>query len=842
MKFIKDREQWKINENLLQAKKVLKENNIPESDKLFLSLKKELKDNLGYIGWFTKMLVVNKIPSAEINNIINLIKNDKYIIDNLPNNLIEYSKWETLIDDIIQVKFNRNVKRVINELPASIRNTMSKKITDKHKSMFNDLFKHKDKSNFLRKVSRYHDYKSFISALNIFLSASGNSYAKIIQQIKVSGAKLIHDDESEDIIICEVNYEQIKKLGGDTSWCIVPSKNTFNSYVKDGNKQFIIFLTDITGNYSKIGTTIGFKVHNIHLKDDQYLPLKDLSNILSKRKFNIEDLYLTKEDFLKNNDINTISVKFLIDTVGFTKEFILDNKKSYQDTDLSYFTDSEKEKYNLNRNISIKTYHDFKTEFSDKINASSLISNIHRIRFKIDMHNLTELNPSPRQLDELIPILYKETVSEVDRIKSYINKPIELLKNLWKFFSCKKISKRYNGDYDIEDSRNVNFAIYALSICSVYPQNVDEKELFKINISIGLYISDITKLLKHLKMNGFLLNDPELIMHMFHNIVHKSSISSTPAENWLEVLDSFPIIKDSISSIIEKAIGVTRFYSSDLEIIKKYYPEWYDKANESSEMISQYQDFSRIKPYANYQNSETYVQTTLRQKKFTLNEWFNDIYIKYFGEGVLKKYKFVNSKEIAFIVLILFKLNRMNEFSEFTNIKWYSWGKNSLDYLVRMCFGIAQPFKSPELILNNDEGEKVLTSLMSIDYKGMDDVAKYFSFSLAYYEKSWGFSNYLKIIEKQRLRTYHYMDSTGTHSKEESEVRIRFMKHIISYLIKNNRLKDCKEVVDTVMSWKMDKVEKKKSLEFIVSSYELDVRGEEMRKWEEYIGKYYKIE
>lgn len=836
MKFIKSKYQWRINENLLHAKKILKDNNIPETDELFLSLKKELKDNLGYMGWFTKMLVVNKISKSEINDIIAIIKNDKYIIDNLPIDLIKYIEWEKLIDDIISVKFNRNVKKIINELTTTIKNTMPKNISNNHKLMFNDIFKHKEKENFIRKISRYQDYKSFISALEIFLNSTTNSYNDILDNIERCGAKLIHSNKSEDIIICQVNYTQLKRLGGDTSWCIVPSKNTFNSYVKDGSKQYIIFLTDINNNYSKIGATIGFKLTHAHLKDDKSISENSLEKLLSKRKYKLKSLYQTKESFLKDNDINVINVNFLIHTVGLSKKFILDNKKAYIDSDLYFFTDSEKKEYNLNRNLKIKSLHDLKKEFPE-LTASDFIENEHRFMFKIDMHELLSINPSPRQLD-LITVLHKDTIDELNLIKKYVNKPIELLENLWRFNKCKSIYKRYDDEYEIRDVKNINFIIYALKYCNIYPNIIDNDDLLKINLPSDLYISNVIGVFKHLELNGFVLDEKQLVKAFSRYV--RGSMMTSDIQNWLKVLEKFPIIRDSILPNVENSIGKNYFYDSELKVIKQYYPELYDDIRESSNIIKQYEDFSRIKPYSNYMDSDTFIKFTLRKENVTFNEYLESIYSKYFGDGLLKKYKFTNKKEICFIIVILLKLNRISELKDFSNIIWLGYD-SGLDYVIRMSFDMVEVFGSPELKLSELEKENLYTTLMSMDFKNMKDIDKYCSFSLIYYLKSWGFNNYIKIVEKQTIRSVTQLGDEGKYIKEENELRMRFMKHILSYLIKKGRHNECKEVVDIVMSWDMGKEERKKSLEYICNSYELDIRGEVKDLWVNYISRYYKL-
>jgi len=90
MRFIKTKAEWRINENLSQARKILKDNSIPETDEKFIFLKNSLKNNSGYLGWFTKMAYVNNVLSSDITQILDLIKSDKYVIDNLPKNLIKY--------------------------------------------------------------------------------------------------------------------------------------------------------------------------------------------------------------------------------------------------------------------------------------------------------------------------------------------------------------------------------------------------------------------------------------------------------------------------------------------------------------------------------------------------------------------------------------------------------------------------------------------------------------------------------------------------------------------------------------------------------------------------------
>jgi len=83
MRFIRNKSEWMLNENLTQARRILRDNNIQETDKTFINLKKRLQNNIGYISWFTKIIFIEKIPYIEVSNILDIIDNDKYIIESI---------------------------------------------------------------------------------------------------------------------------------------------------------------------------------------------------------------------------------------------------------------------------------------------------------------------------------------------------------------------------------------------------------------------------------------------------------------------------------------------------------------------------------------------------------------------------------------------------------------------------------------------------------------------------------------------------------------------------------------------------------------------------------------
>ena len=90
-------------ENLQQAKSILKTNEIPENNKNFLIIKDLLKDNLGYIGWFTKMFFEFGIALDDLKELYRIISSESEIITGLPKPVISYSDWEVLMDAILMI-------------------------------------------------------------------------------------------------------------------------------------------------------------------------------------------------------------------------------------------------------------------------------------------------------------------------------------------------------------------------------------------------------------------------------------------------------------------------------------------------------------------------------------------------------------------------------------------------------------------------------------------------------------------------------------------------------------------------------------------------------------------
>jgi hypothetical protein len=296
MKFLLD---YKIFESVQQAKSILKELKISEEDKDYQTIRNLFKGNEGYVGWFTKMRYKNNIPLTDLNNIVNLIKNYNQLIKALPKNLVQYDTYENLLDDIELTKTKLEVKKCYDEFPATQRKLLDINNTNIIQ-LLKTLYNVKNNSAYFSKVARYKNKQILIDSIKSFIEgntkkADFNDITKKFQNYhKGELLPIILDKDHDLIIIRAISSSVVSTLGRGTSWCITDS-STFKEYVPDNRtSQYMIWLTDmpIWSNYSMIGVTIGPKGYITgHLKDDSYLTISSLIEILSQRGFDAKKLY-----------------------------------------------------------------------------------------------------------------------------------------------------------------------------------------------------------------------------------------------------------------------------------------------------------------------------------------------------------------------------------------------------------------------------------------------------------------------------------------------------------------------------------------------------------------------
>lgn len=278
----------------------------------FNKLKDLLKNNMGYIGKFTEFLMNNNIPFEDLEKLyksLNFLSKSNLSID------ISKMSYEQVLDEIQKKENDLNVRYFINKFPSIQKKLAKQELSDE--SFYNLILKASKKQegieSFISKISRYKDYKSLKTAIELFSKDINNDKENVISLVKkLNDSKIVYD--KNNIVIVEVgSFDDIKKLASDTSWCIL-GETMWKSYTKNRH-QFILYNYNIDefDPKFKIGFTLTKKgdlyaAHDILDKNSK----SELNDILSKNKIEISDIIkIEKIDV----DFNKITSKTLINSL-----------------------------------------------------------------------------------------------------------------------------------------------------------------------------------------------------------------------------------------------------------------------------------------------------------------------------------------------------------------------------------------------------------------------------------------------------------------------------------------------------------------------------------------------
>lgn len=391
-----------LNENVAQANSLLKKLKISESDPDYLKIRKMLKGHDGYVYWFTNLRFSDNQSMEDITNVWNIIKDENGITSFFTKKIVELKSMEDFWDQYEASKLFSIAKKVINQFPARQKAFFNlKDQTDL--DLLIQLGKSKSLPALIKKISSFRDKKTLLEASNRLLTSSfDGKFGELLKLVNNTGADLYVADEENNIIICQVNYEQIKKLGGDTSWCIVRSEGTFNSYA-NGGMQWVVFLVDNFGGndrLSKIGITTNIGYITAHDKYDGYITKEALTSLLKERDVNLHDLYFSKEYLLSMSDWTQIPVEALIlrkvsKEIIIKRKTIFKNKNSYrniENSDINYFSEEEIDKWDLLNRTELQwdEVSRMKFDYVIKVNALSRLTQLVNIITISENYKLTK--------------------------------------------------------------------------------------------------------------------------------------------------------------------------------------------------------------------------------------------------------------------------------------------------------------------------------------------------------------------------------------------------------------------------------------------------------------------
>ncbi len=226
----------------------------------FEKLRALLFKNTGYAGKFTDYLLNENIPYSELEKLyseLSFLKQKQSPID------INKLKYEGVVDAIQIAKDSLSINSLVVQFPSEQKKFARDFLVDdtdwRRSENRNILLKVSLKtglSAFTNKVSRYKTKDELLSALKVFSKDPINDREKVIELLKSTKSEVTFNNE--DILIVKIdNYEDICKLGSDTSWCIVRSNSTYDSYAK---KRYQFILYDYTLDEYNPQFKIGFTV------------------------------------------------------------------------------------------------------------------------------------------------------------------------------------------------------------------------------------------------------------------------------------------------------------------------------------------------------------------------------------------------------------------------------------------------------------------------------------------------------------------------------------------------------------------------------------------------------
>lgn len=246
---------FKLFENIQQAKSFLQKKKITDLND-FNEISELLSKNPNYIYQFTKFRYQDKIDMEDIKKVIDTIRNKKEIISLLKRNLIDYTNFEELIDDITKANYKSIVNKFLTEAIwyKKFRTDLKIYLTEnpEKENIVLDFLKLNTElqKQFLSTLKYYKlnnvNSDFFMDEMENFIENKSLRSSEIIEKLKKYSDLLNIVYNNENIIIITTRDRQVVKEFGSQKWCIVYNDNYFNSYI--GNKatqQYICFNLNI---------------------------------------------------------------------------------------------------------------------------------------------------------------------------------------------------------------------------------------------------------------------------------------------------------------------------------------------------------------------------------------------------------------------------------------------------------------------------------------------------------------------------------------------------------------------------------------------------------------------
>lgn len=791
---------FKLFENTQLARSILRKFGVGENSKTYNDIKELTKDHNGYLGFFVKMWLEQGVSFESLKELYDLIISAPYI-RNLNKTITNYSKWEELQDDIISARNNWKIKQMISELPSTQKDLVNSNMYP----LFLKLYDRKDKNVFIKKISRYKTQSELSNALNSFVNQKNLKYESILREVKNTNVDLIYKSKANDIIIIKVSDSfQLRRLAGDTSWCIL-DQSTFNSYNNGLNRQFVAFLTDLNDNYRKIGITYGYKLYTAHLVDDRSIYSDKLSAILLDRGFKLDSLKIKFDEINFNNTPVSDLIEF-----GISKDDILKNKSVFKQDDFKLFTTDEMENHGLQDKMEINYLGQIKGKGLEWIISRK---KQFKLREKINMNYLFNLNPFPRE------------------IKMFDTKD-EDLKKIFDYDSIDIIDRLQNSTIESFSNYGLNFnqQLYVLKYYGVGPHIFTWDQL--VSYLRDNNVSKIDEILEFAKLNGYEVDTDGLI-----KLIQKSKFdlgyvfNSNPLNVWMKLSKKYPQIKSHVDKIVDlvinpsssqeeamnKFLDENKISSSVFLDIDEEYLSGYPKLKELCEREELLRLYKKVLPQYTTTN---YALNTIKQWIVKIDRNKRDIdaqtIVDYFYPKLKNEsFSFGRYDELGFTstLYMITSLVKTDNIDLMNSLK-ISFSKDQMKFLIRILFNMESynqtPYLREDFRLDDSEREKLCDWLVKNRTKVRKnygnqiipnmDIYQHESVSLIYYYFNWGFQNYFNLVKRTRNQADKWSKIDGQDFHQQGRNHVDYFSEIFNYLSHTKKKEELDELVDKIKS------------------------------------------
>lgn len=233
-------ENYKMFENLQQAKKTLKELKVDEKDPRFVELRELLKKNLGYMGTFTKWIFKDHESFDRVKDVFEKLTS----INNLDRKVDEFEKLEDLYDYLQIFESNRSVNQIIKSLPSRTRQYVSEELRELLRMKSGDKINKAIKNLYSKKGGKYHDSASLLQITKEVIENVEGGWDMETIKAKLEAQGIMIVKETDHILMARIDNYTDSKAVGSKHWCIVTSESMWNSYVTDFTTQYFAWNFD----------------------------------------------------------------------------------------------------------------------------------------------------------------------------------------------------------------------------------------------------------------------------------------------------------------------------------------------------------------------------------------------------------------------------------------------------------------------------------------------------------------------------------------------------------------------------------------------------------------------